>query len=175
MLRQFIKGSFVKIYKTNTNYIMPKIAKLILCILLCLGVGFTASFFTINAIKTWFTTLNKPSFNPPNYLFGPVWTVLYILMGISLYYIITTTHQLKNKALVLFVIQLFLNLWWSLIFFYWHNIGLALVDIILMWASIIACIYIFLRIKPVAAYLFIPYFIWVTFATALNVAIYFLN
>ena len=149
--------------------------KLILCVVLCVGIGFTASFFTIDAIKTWYVTLKKPGFTPPNYLFGPVWTVLYILMGVSLYYIVISTHALKQKAFIVFGVQLFFNFWWSLLFFYWHKIGLSLVDIILMWSFILLSIYYFTIIKRVAGYLLIPYFCWVSYATALNAAILLLN
>ena len=149
---------------------------LILCILIPLAVGGVSSFATASSIKTWFVTLKKPSFNPPNYLFAPVWTVLYILMGVSLYMIWQSpSGDARTNALIVFGIQLFLNFAWSFVFFYFRKITLALLDIMLLWIAIVIMILLFFWIIPIAAYLQIPYLLWVSFATALNGAIRKLN
>ncbi|MES2567873.1 MAG: TspO/MBR family protein [Bacteroidota bacterium] len=155
---------------------MKKFFKLSLCILLPLLVGAVGGFATTSSIQDWYLGLNKPTFNPPNYLFGPVWTTLYILMGISFYLIIEApASQIRKKAVGIFIIQLFLNFWWSFIFFKYHLLGLALVEIITMWLTIAAMIYVFQKINKTAAYLQIPYLLWVSFASVLNGAIWYLN
>jgi translocator protein len=152
------------------------VTRLLLCIALTLIVGGVSGFATATEIKGWYITLQKPSFNPPNYLFGPVWTILYILMGVSLYLIIQTPKStLRKNAIIAFGIQLFLNFWWSIIFFKMHRLDIALVEIILMWAAIAVTIHLFRKVKPVAGYLQIPYLCWVSFATVLNLALYLLN
>lgn len=140
-------------------------------------VGGTSSFFTIDAIKGWYTTLEKPSFTPPNWLFGPAWTVLYILMGIAFYLVWNSkqANAYNQKAYVAFAIQLILNFFWSIIFFYYQNPLAGLVDIILMLAAIAFTIFYFNKISKTAAWLLVPYIAWVSFATALNVAIWCLN
>ncbi|HXU27002.1 MAG TPA: TspO/MBR family protein [Bacteroidia bacterium] len=155
---------------------MNKIFKLILCLLLPLLVGAIGGVATAANVKGWFLTLQKPFFNPPNYLFGPVWTVLYILMGISLYLIVQSANSsFKKRALIIFGIQLFLNFWWSFIFFQFHLLGVALLEIICMWLCIIATIVSFSKVDKRAAYLQVPYLLWVSFATTLNAAIWYLN
>ncbi|MBI2018800.1 tryptophan-rich sensory protein [Candidatus Daviesbacteria bacterium] len=150
---------------------MPKnIPKLILSIGLCLGAGIMGSFFTVSAIPTWYQTLNKPIFSPPNWVFGPVWTILYILMGISLYLVWT-----KKKVPTVFWIQLILNAVWSVIFFGMRNPALALVDIIALWIAIVLTIKALYKINKLAGNLLIPYLLWVSFATVLNLAIIILN
>lgn len=133
--------------------------------------------FTFSAIPTWYATLNKPVFGPPNYLFAPVWTLLYILMGISLY--LVWKKGLKTKivsdALYLFGIQLILNAIWSPVFFGAKNILLALIIIIAMWIYIVKTISIFGKINKTAAYLLYPYIAWVSFAAILNFSIWLLN
>jgi translocator protein len=152
------------------------IIKLIISIIVPLGIGAIAGIFTSDAVPTWYETLNKPSFNPPNWIFGPVWTTLYFLMGVSLFLIWKQpANKERTKAIQVFIIQLVLNFCWSFLFFYYHQIGLALVEIILLWLSIAVMILLFFRIKPLAAYINIPYFFWVTFASVLNAAYYFLN
>ncbi len=155
---------------------MKNIGVLIACLLSVLLIGSAGGFFTAPEIPNWYATIIKPSFNPPNWIFGPVWTVLYLCMGYALYLIIlqpASSH--KNKALLLFAIQLFLNFWWSIIFFNFHAIGWALVEIIAMWAAIFFTIQAFYRLNKRAAYILIPYLLWVSFATFLNYSIWVLN
>lgn len=150
---------------------MPKdIPKLLLSIGLCLGAGVLGSFFTFSAIPTWYVTLNKPFFSPPNWIFAPVWTTLYILMGISLYLVWT-----KRKVPTIFWIQLILNALWSILFFGMKNPLLALIDIIALWISIFLTIKSFYKTNKLAGNLLIPYLIWVSFASILNLSILLLN
>lgn len=152
------------------------ILKLLVSLALPLGLGAIAGLFTAQSVSEWYATLNQPSFNPPNWIFGPVWTILYLLMGISVFLVWKQeASKERNRALLIFLIQLLLNFAWSFLFFYFNRIGLALVEIILLWISIAVMLKLFHRIKPVAAYLNIPYLLWVSFATVLNAAYYFLN
>lgn len=144
--------------------------KLIFSIGICLGAGILGSFFTFSAIPTWYQTLNKPSFSPPNWIFGPVWTVLYILMGISLFLV-----WQKKKVPTIFWVQLTLNAFWSIVFFGLRNPLLALVDIAALWIAIVLTIKAFNKINKLAAQLLYPYLAWVSFATILNLAIVLLN
>ena len=150
--------------------------KLIVSIALPLGVGAIAGMFTAQSVPEWYAALNRPSFNPPNWIFGPVWTTLYILMGISLFLVWKQgVSKERNRAILIFSLQLLLNFAWSFIFFYFHMIGFALVEIILLWVSIVIMLVFFYKVKPVASYINIPYLLWVTFATILNAGYYFLN
>ena len=120
--------------------------------------------------------LIKPPFNPPNYLFGPVWSALYLLMGVSLFMIVKMEKsELRINAILVFGIQLFLNFWWSIFFFRFHRPDVALAEIVLMWFAILFMIFSFYKAKPVAAYLQIPYLLWVSFASVLNASIWWLN
>ena len=149
---------------------------LMICLLLPLIIGGISGFATASGIHSWYVTLHKPSFNPPNYLFGPVWSFLYILMGLSLYIIwINGKGKNRHDALRIFFIQLTLNFLWSFLFFKFNLIGVAMVEILLIWFSIVLMIMSFSRINKIAAYLQIPYLLWVTFASTLNGAIWLLN
>jgi tryptophan-rich sensory protein len=152
------------------------IIKLIISILLPLSVGAIAGMFTSQAVPIWYASLNRPCFSPPNWVFGPVWTSIYILLGIS-FFLIWKEKASKERdlAIKVFSIQMLLNFAWSFLFFYFNLIGVALIEIILLWISIAAMIYLFYKIKPFAAYLNIPYLLWVSFATILNTGYYFLN
>jgi tryptophan-rich sensory protein len=152
------------------------IIKLIISILLPLSVGAAAGMFTSQAVPTWYASLNRPFFSPPNWVFGPVWTTLYVLLGIS-FFLIWKDGASKERSLAIkvFSIQMLLNFAWSFIFFYFNLIGVALLEIILLWISIASMIYLFYKIKPLAAYLNIPYLLWVSFAAILNAGYYFLN
>lgn len=154
---------------------MKQAIKFILCLLLPLVLGGISGYFTAANIPTWYVTLNKPGFNPPNYLFGPVWTVLYLLMGFSFYKILSSEHQQKRNAIIIFIIQLSLNLFWSIIFFNMHAIGAAAIEIVLLWISILLMIVQFYKINRWASFINIPYLLWVSFATLLNLSIYYLN
>jgi len=150
--------------------------KLLASLALPLGLGAIAGLFTADAVPEWYETLNRPSFNPPNWLFGPVWTTLYIFLGISLFLIWKqSASKERNLAIFVFLLQQALNFGWSFIFFYFNLIGFALIEIILLWISIVIMIVLFYKIKPIAAYINIPYLIWVTFATILNASYYLLN
>lgn len=150
--------------------------KLIISILGCQAPGLIGGIFTVKSVKTWYLTINKPSFNPPSWVFGPVWTVLYILMGISVYVIWKKSDvQNVNLAIALFVIQLSLNAFWSILFFGLKNPQLAFFEIIAMWVFILACIIVFFPISQTASYLLIPYLLWVSFAAFLNYSIWKLN
>lgn len=152
------------------------ITKLVISIVIPLALGAIAGRFTAQAVPEWFALLNRPSFSPPNWLFGPVWTVLYILLGISLFLIWKQIpSKERNKALWIFSIQMFLNFIWSFVFFYFNQIGLALIVIIGLWISIVFMLISFYKLKPLAAYLNIPYLLWVTFASVLNAAYFILN
>ncbi len=155
---------------------MNKIIKLILCIVLTLSIGAISGIATASGINNWYVTLNKPVFNPPNYLFGPVWTVLYILMGVSFYLILQSKNAiLKNRAITIFFIQLFLNFSWSFLFFKFQLVGITFIEIIILWVSIIIMIVAFYKINKVASWLQIPYLLWVSFASVLNGSIWILN
>ena len=149
--------------------------KIIICVIICVGLGAASGFSTADSISGWYQTIQKPSWNPPNWLFAPVWTLLYTLMGISLALIWHSRHVLKKTALFLFVVQFVLNLLWSYIFFGRHEMQLALLEIMLMWIMIFLTIIYFYRINKSAAWLMIPYLLWVSFATFLNYSLYALN
>lgn len=152
------------------------ISSLLICLLIPLTIGGLSGFFTSSAISTWYVTLNKPSFNPPNYLFAPVWTTLFTLMGISLFMIWKTAKGYRrNNALLIFTIQIVLNFFWSILFFNFENPGLALIEIVMLWTSILMMIIYFGRVNRIAAILQIPYLLWVSFASILNTAIWHLN
>jgi tryptophan-rich sensory protein len=149
--------------------------KLMGALVVCQLAGITGSLFTISQIQTWYPTLIKPPLNPPAWLFGPVWTILYLLMGVALYLIWQSNSKDKKRALWLFAVQLILNAIWSPIFFGAHAIGSALAIIVLMWAAIVMTILIFKKISKPAAALLVPYIAWVSFATYLNFALWWLN
>ncbi len=152
--------------------------KLFISILIPLLIGGSAGFFTTSGVKGWYALANKPSFNPPNWIFAPVWTALYILMGIALYLVwksTNTTLAVKQTALILFVVQLTLNFFWSILFFKFQLTGWAFVEIIAMWVAILFTIPWFGKISSTAAWLLVPYICWVSFASVLNYSIWKLN
>ena len=155
---------------------MNKTIKLIICIAIPLLVGGISGYITSSNIDTWFATLNKPSFNPPNYIFGPVWTTLYTLMGISLYIVLKKAKATDRFKLVfIFVLQLILNFFWSIIFFKSHQIGMALIEILILWTSIVVMLVLFYKRSKLASLINIPYLLWVSFATILNYSFYILK
>jgi tryptophan-rich sensory protein len=151
-------------------------SKLILSILICLAVGWLGSIFTTAAVQTWYAGINKPSFNPPNWIFAPVWTILFILMGLALYLIMVKGKGPKAKqAQIIFSIQLVLNILWSFCFFYLHSPLAGLIEIVFLWVFILLTIIYFYKISKTAAYLLLPYILWVSFAAFLNFTIWRLN
>ena len=154
-----------------------KILKLIVSILICQGAGGVGSLFTSPAISTWYVMLQKPSFNPPNWLFAPVWIILFLLMGISLYLIWSKGLENKKTKVVIFVFatQLILNIFWSFLFFGLHLPLYAFAEIIILWLAILLTIVSFYRISKTAGLLLLPYIFWVSFATILNFFIWQMN
>ncbi len=160
--------------KPQTIY--KKSLALLLAVAIPLTVGGIAAYFTVTGIDSWYSTLNKPWFNPPNWIFGPVWTTLYVIMGYSSWRIwqLPPSPQ-RNKALAIYWIQLFFNFWWSILFFHFENIGLALAEILILWVCIVLMIIHFSKLDRLAGWLQVPYLLWVSFATALTAAIFNLN
>ena len=146
-------------------------------IAITLGVGALGSWATLQSVKTWYPTLNKPTFNPPDWLFRPVWTTLYILIGIAAYLVWIRRDKIVHfpRTVAIYLIQLILNLGWSFIFFYLHEIGFALAEIMLLLIIIVINGLVFYKINKWAGLIFIPYFIWVSFATILTYNIFMLN
>jgi len=156
----------------SKKYLFP----LLISILIALSAGFIGSFFTTPSIASWYAFINKPSFSPPNWLFAPAWTLLYILMGIAAFLIWQKRDNQKTKqALRFYGTQLILNALWSIIFFGMHNPGLAFLEIIFLWIFIFLTLIKFYKINKTAGILFIPYLLWVSFASILNYAIWMLN
>jgi len=153
------------------------IIKLAASVLVCLAVGYIGSLATTPSIPTWYANLAKPAFNPPNAVFGPVWTLLFILMGISAYVVWAKglAHRGVKTGLVLFIVQLALNLLWSVIFFALHQPLWAFCEIVLLWVAILLTIISFIRVSRFAGWLMIPYILWVSFASVLNFSVYLLN
>lgn len=143
---------------------------------ICLGVAGAGALMTFPSLTPWYANLNKPQWNPPNTIFGPVWTTLFILMALAAW-LIWYERERKNigTAMVWFFVQLLLNCAWSGLFFAFHSPGAALLDVILLWSSILICIGCYWRINRMAACLMIPYLLWVTFAFFLNLTIWKLN
>lgn len=149
--------------------------KLIVSVAVCELAGIVGSVFTVSSIPTWYAGLAKPALNPPAWVFGPVWTILYFLMGVSLWLIWKSGAKEKTRAIWLFIVQLALNAVWSPVFFGAQSIGGALATIVLLWAAIVLTILIFKKISKPAAWLLFPYILWVSFAAYLNFAIWMLN
>lgn len=156
---------------------MKNLFKLIISVLICEAVGLLATPFTISAIDNWYKYLIKPSFSPPDWIFGPVWTILYLMMGVSFYLIWVKgkTYKKMYYSVNIFAFQLFLNFLWSVLFFGLRAPLLGFIDIIFLLTVILFNIFIFYRTSKPAAYLLIPYFLWVLFATFLNFAIVIFN
>lgn len=156
---------------------MKNLLKLIISVVGCELVGILGSIFTVSAIPIWYATLNKPPFAPPNWIFGPVWTTLYFLMGVS-FYLIWKQNRKKKKVRAAgnyFLAQLGLNFIWSPIFFGLRSPFMALLVIIAMWTLIVITMKKFYPLSKLAFYLLVPYLLWVSFAAILNGAIVVLN
>jgi translocator protein len=154
--------------------IKNKLWELIAAIVIVELVGVIGSIFTTPSIPGWYAGLTKPSFNPPNWIFGPVWTALFALMGIAVFLIWQQRTKRKKNivALAVFGGQLALNLLWSIIFFGLHHPGVAFIEIIFLWLAILATIYLFAKISRTAAWLLLPYILWVSFAAVLNFSLW---
>ncbi len=152
------------------------ILKLAASIFLCQAAGFLGSLFTTPAIPTWYQTLKKPFFTPPNWIFSPVWISLFVLMGIALFLVWRRQEHPRFKtALIFFFVQLILNILWSIAFFGLKSPLLGLIDIVLLWMAILLTILNFLKVSKVAGWLLLPYLLWVSFATILNYFLWVLN
>lgn len=154
-----------------------KLVKLVAAILVSFAAGAIGSLATTANIPTWYADLEKPFFSPPNWVFGPVWSLLYLLMGISLYLVWTAKGEkvLKQKAYIAYGVQLALNTLWSLVFFGLHAPWAGVVIIVLMIVAIVATMKSFWPLSKTATYLLVPYLAWVSFATLLNISIALLN
>jgi tryptophan-rich sensory protein len=139
--------------------------------------GLIGAFFNSTAVKTWYAHINKPGFTPPNWIFGPVWITLYLLMGISLFLVWNAeiNTKVKQTALIFFFIQLILNTLWSYFFFYLHSPLYGLIEIVILLVFIILTMVRFFPIRPLAGFLLVPYVLWVGFAAVLNYSIWQLN
>jgi len=145
-------------------------------VVLCLAVAAAGGAVTATSVTSWYAGLQKPPFNPPNAVFGPVWTVLYLMMAVAGHRLWQARgHAARGRALSLWFVQLAVNCAWSFLFFGAHRPGLALIDIGALLGLIVASIVVFARIDRLAAWLFAPYLAWVSFATVLNAAIWYLN
>ena len=153
------------------------ILRLAASLIICLLAGVIGSLFTITQVDTWYLTLNKPIFNPPSWVFGPVWTFLYILMGVSLYLVLNEGIDYKyvRTALYIFGVQLILNVLWTAVFFGMESLLGGLVIIVILWFTVFVTILRFNEISKMSAYLLLPYIIWVSYAGVLNLSIWILN
>lgn len=155
---------------------MNKIIKLLFLIIICEGVGFLGTIFTIPSIQGWYMTLQKAPFNPPSFLFGPVWTALYFIMAVALFLVLQKKlKKQRNFLIILFSVQLVLNFFWSVIFFGLHLPLAAFIEIIFLWISIALLIVDFWKYSKTAAMLLVPYLLWVSFASILNLSVALLN
>jgi translocator protein len=145
--------------------------RLILCILVCLGAAGIGSLLTTPALSRWYASLRKPSWTPPNWLFGPVWTILFVAMAIAAW-LVWRKVGLSAAPMQLFLLQLLLNVAWSALFFRLRSPGLAFAEIVMLWFAILATSIEFWRAVPAAGWLLLPYLIWVSYATALNFSIW---
>jgi len=148
---------------------------LILFLGICLLTGFIGSIFTTSSVNSWYLLINKPIYTPPNWLFGPVWTTLFIMMGISGWLAWKNDKKAKSKAFIYYFVQLGLNLLWSVIFFGLRSPFAASVEIIILWIFIFLSIKSFAKINKIAGFLLYPYIVWVSYAAFLTISIYFLN
>lgn len=143
---------------------------------MCLAVGGIGAALTAPGLEPWYAALEKPGFNPPGWVFGPVWTTLYVLMGYALWRVWSAALQpARSRAMLAFFIQLALNLAWSGAFFFMQSLGLGLIVIVCLLTAIIVTMRLFSRLDSLAAALFVPYVLWVGFATILNLSIFLLN
>ncbi|KGO91479.1 TspO/MBR family protein [Flavobacterium subsaxonicum] len=157
---------------------MSKTYKILVMVVTCLAVGYLASQFTQENVTTWYTTIKKPSFTPPNWAFPVAWTTLYVFMGVAAGLVwdrLDVMHDTVKKGLTFFAIQLALNGLWSYLFFGLKNPLLGLIEIVLLWLMIYETYAQFTKVSKIAGYLFIPYIAWVSYALVLNGTIWWLN
>lgn len=157
---------------------MNKALRILLVVMTCVVIGYLSGMVTRESITTWYPTLVKPVFNPPNWVFAPVWTALYIMMGVAgglVWNQIEAQPELVKKGFLFFIIQLGLNALWSYLFFGLHNPFLALIEVILLLLMIFETYVIFKKVDRISGMLMVPYLAWVTFATILNASIWWLN
>jgi len=157
---------------------MNKITRILTVVVTCLCIGYFSGIITRESIEVWYPTLVKPSFNPPNWIFAPVWSTLYVMMGIAAGLVWNRMESDRinaRKGLQFFAIQLLLNFLWSYLFFGLHNPLLALVELIVLWLMIFETYVVFKKVDKIAGMLLLPYLAWVSFAGILNAAIFWLN
>lgn len=156
---------------------MPKVLKLIISIVICEAAGGIGAIFTTPQINTWYATLKKPGFKPPDWLFGPAWITLFLLMGIALFLVWDKGLAFKDirSAIIVFIVQFALNILWSALFFGLRQPLAGLVEIVVLWVAILLTIIYFWAVSRPAGILLLPYILWVSFATALNAGIVVLN
>lgn len=148
--------------------------KLIVCIAVCLGAGLLGSWITRPSLYPWYESLAKPGWTPPNWLFGPVWTILYLMMGVAAW-LLWRKSGVREWPMRLFLVQLLLNVTWSALFFGLRSPGAGFVEIVLLWSAILATLIAFAGVAPVSGWLLLPYLVWVGYAAALNFSIWRLN
>jgi tryptophan-rich sensory protein len=156
---------------------MNNAVKLVISVAVPLAVGGLSGFATARGVAEWYPTLVKPSFNPPAWVFGPVWTVLYIMMGVAAFFVWRTGLDVDGVriALDVFAVQLALNGLWSILFFGMQAPGLALIEIALLWIAIGVTVVLFWRVSPLPGAMLLPYWAWVSFAAVLNASLWWLN
>ena len=155
---------------------MRQVVGLAVALIACYGAAAVGGILTSSSVSTWYQTLQKPSFNPPSWVFGPVWTVLYGMMAVAVWLAWRGAGSGEARLpLALFAVQLILNVAWSALFFGLRQPGWALLEICLLWVAIGASLVSFVRISPVAGWLMAPYLLWVSFAAILNLSLWLLN
>ena len=152
-----------------------QVVALLAFVAICLAIGAIGGAVTSTSVDTWYRALRKPAFNPPDWVFGPVWTVLYVAMAVAAWRVWRRPGPGVRPLLWLFAVQLALNLMWSIVFFGFRQIGMALVEIVVLLAVIAITAVAFWRVDEAAGLLFVPYVAWVGFATVLNAALWHLN
>ncbi len=154
---------------------LKKLLKLFFCILLCEGAGLIGSIATSSSLNSWYVSLNKPLISPPGWLFAPVWTIIYVLMGVSLFLVLEKKGKSKKKAIWVFSFQLLLNILWSFLFFGFQMPLLAFVEIIILWILILTMMKEFAKIEKKTKWLLLPYILWTSFAAVLNFWFWIIN
>ena len=159
------------------SFSVKEIPRLVVSIVIVFLAGAVGTVYTLKEITGWYVFLPKPSWTPPNWAFGPIWSILYILMGISLFLVWREGLGKKNVQIgvLVFAVQLAINVIWSLVFFGTHNIFGGLVLVLILWISILINIIVFYRISKPAGLILIPYLIWVSIASYLNYSVFLLN